>query len=293
MKVLITGISGLLGQEISRAIASGHDIIGLTQSSAGLGKTHFNVDISDQEAVYSTISKINPDIIIHSAALSNVDECETNPDKAMRVNALGTRNIALACQRFDTALVYISTDYAFSGTERNEKGFTEFDPIRPVSVYAQSKMHGEWFVQHLLNKFAIVRVSWLFGASRPNYVTQMADALLNKKEIIAVTDMVSAPTYVKDLAEALGQLIEKPSFGIYHLTNSGFASRYELAHTIADMMGAPKHFIKKSTLSELKLKAQRPHFSGLRNYLWELENRQPLRPWQDAVREFLATRNYL
>jgi len=293
MKIVITGIAGLLGTELARVLSEKHEVIGLTRESSVPGFTVHSLDISDQAAVYNIISKINPDIVIHSAALSNVDECERNPDEAYGINTLGARNIAIACQRFDTALLYISTDYVFSGRNHPSDGYTEFNPVDPISVYAKSKTEGEWFVQQLLNKFYIVRVSWLFGASRPNFISQMASSLRAGKTIKTVTDMISAPTYVNDLAEAIGQLIEKPLYGVFHLTNKGFASRYEIAVTIADMLGAPKNLIMKVTQDELRLPAKRPAFSGLRNYIWELEKLKPLRPWQEAVAEFLSEQNYL
>ncbi|HEX2974396.1 MAG TPA: NAD(P)-dependent oxidoreductase [Bacteroidales bacterium] len=177
MKVLITGISGLLGSEVAAALGEDHELIGLTRTSTLPGVKVCNADLCDQSAVYSLVTKINPDVIIHSAAQSNVDGCEKDPDSAYRNNALGTRNLALACQRFDASMIYISTDYVFSGRNAPEKGYTEFDAPAPLNVYARSKYEGERYVRELVNRFTVARVSWLFGPARSNFVIQAAEAL--------------------------------------------------------------------------------------------------------------------
>ena len=288
MKILITGISGLLGSEIARVLSRDHEVLGLCKESRTAEFKTFNLDITDPEAAYSTISKINPDLVVHSAAYSNVDGCEKDPDKAYKVNALGTRNVCLACQRFDTVLAYISTDYVFSGDKVSKDGFNESDIPDPKSVYARSKFAGEWFVRNLLNKFFIVRTSWLFGPKRDNFVSQVFSAWKENKKVKQAVDMVSAPTYVSDLALGLQKLTGTNLYGLYHLSNSGFASRYEIASFIARLLGCPQENIEKISLKDLNIPAPRPHFSGLNNYAWRLNGFKPLRPWQEAVTEFLS-----
>lgn len=293
MKIVITGISGLLGSEIAKLLENKHEIIGITNKTPCASFCSKNLDICDYQSTYDTISKINPDFLIHSAAVSNVDECEKNNEKAYKINSIGTRNLALACQRFDTPMIYISTDYVFSGDKFSENGYTEFDTPQPINVYGQSKLCGEKFVQQILNKFFIVRTSWLYGSSRPNFVSQIAEALLSKNEYSAAIDMISAPTNVYDLALGIEQLIESGKYGIYHITNNGFASRYDIAIQIAKMMNISDFKIKKVKLSALGLPAKRPEFSGLRNYLFEIDNFTPLRAWQESIHEFLVKQNYL
>jgi dTDP-4-dehydrorhamnose reductase len=270
-----------------------HEIVGITKDTTVPGQDVQHLDICDIDKTYSVITRINPDLIIHAAAVSNVDGCEKDPDLAYRVNALGTRNIATACQRFDAVMVYISTDYVFSGSERPDMGYTEFDQTGPQNVYARTKLAGEQFVRQLLNKYYIVRPSWLFGSSRANYLTEIADAFMEGKPINVTDDMVSAPTYVNDLAAAIGELITKPCYGTVHLCNGGFASRYGIAVHLAGLMGAPHSLIRKMTLKELNLAARRPSFSGLNNYIWKLERFKPLRHWQEAAEEFLRVNNYI
>ena len=291
MKILITGIGGLLGSEVARVLSREHEVLGLSNESRTAEFKTFNLDIADPEAVYTTISKINPDLVVHCAAYSNVDGCEKDPDKAYRVNSFGTRNVCLACQRFDTVLAYISTDYVFSGKEVLKEGFNESDAPDAKSVYAKSKLAGEWFVRNLLSKFFIVRPSWLFGQKRDNFVSQIFTALKDNKKVRQAIDMVSAPTYVLDLAHAIQKLTGTNLYGLYHLSNSSFASRYEIALFIARLLGCPAANIEKISLKDLSLAAPRPHFSGLNNYAWRLNGFKPLRSWQEAVTEFLTDRD--
>jgi dTDP-4-dehydrorhamnose reductase len=141
----------------------------------------------------------------------------------------------------------------------------------------------------LSNKYYIVRTSWLYGSKRKNFVTQIAEALKEGKPANMVEDMVSSPTYVNDLAEAISRLVDSGKYGLYHLTNSGFASRYGIALEISKMMDIPIRNIKKVKLSELSLPATRPSFSAMKNYVWQLSGFEPIRPWQEAVKEFLKT----
>jgi dTDP-4-dehydrorhamnose reductase len=183
----------------------------------------------------------------------------------------------------------------FSGepSKAPKDGYTEFDEICPVSVYARSKYEGERYVKSLLNRFYIVRTSWLFGAKRKNFVTQIADSVKEGKPVNMVSDMISSPTYVNDLALAISELIETQLYGLYHITNSGHASRYEISKEIAGMLKNSGNNIKKVSLSELKLPAHRPGFSAMKNYVRQLNGFAPLRPWQDAVKEFLKENNYI
>ena len=144
-----------------------------------------------------------------------------------------------------------------------------------------------------MNRFYIVRVSWLYGAARSNFVTNIAESFKNDRPVKVVTDMVSAPTYVVDLAAAIATLAERSSYGIYNITNDGFASRYEIAREIAAMMGAPESLIQKMSIKDINGKVERPSFSGMRNYALKCDGQKLLRPWQDAIREFLTEQGYI
>ncbi|MCX5778241.1 MAG: dTDP-4-dehydrorhamnose reductase [Elusimicrobia bacterium] len=287
MKILITGITGQLGTALAESLQDNHEITGLCKDSSSSTHPTVKADLSDWKTVYDAITRINPDVVIHTAAQSNVDACEKDPEYAYRINALGTRNIAIACQRFDAVMVHISTDYVFSGDNAPQGGYTEFDATAPASVYGKSKLQGEEFVRSLLSRYFIVRTSWLFGRTRANFVSQIVSALNEGSPYTAVDDMYSAPTLVTDLADGIAHLITTPLYGTYHLTNTGFSSRYEIAQAIAVQLGVPHTVIRKASLKDLRLPAPRPLFSGLRNYVWELNNFKPLRSWQDAVSEFI------
>jgi len=295
MRILITGINGMLGTSLNEALAEKHEVYGLDIVNPGGGANNFTVDLTDFESTRKAVTKINPDLVIHTAALTDVDKCEREPDLAYKLNAIATRNIAICCQRFDAALLYISTDYVFSGepSQAPKDGYSEYDEICPLSMYARSKYEGERYVKDLLTKFYITRTSWLYGAKRKNFVTQIADALKEGKSTNMAGDMVSCPTFVKDLAEAIARLIGSEKYGLYHLTNSGFASRYDIALEISKMLGLPASGIKKVNVKDLVLPAVRPAFSAMKNYVWQLSGFEPVRPWQAAVREFLQENNYL
>lgn len=289
MRILLIGSNGLLGSDLCDMLLDKHEIQVINHNNAdpkvSKADSHL-LDITDQEKTYKLLTKINPDLIINTVALSNVDECEKDPDSAYRVNALGVRNIALACQRFDTALCHISTDYVFSGDDTPKEGYSEFNRNDPQNVYGKSKLLGEYYVKHLLNKFYILRTALLFGKKRQNFGSIVVQSVKERKKIRVVKDQYGSPTYTRDVAEAVSRLIEKPLYGIYHMTNSGGSSRQEFAEEIFKILG-------KSTEVEIVDKgkvyfAKRPADSRLKNYMWQLEKFEPLRPWQEALKDFIS-----
>jgi len=295
MRILITGACGMLGSDLVEVLGEGQELHLLDIQEFPLSlRSQFStltLDITHSEKTYREISKINPDIVIHSAAYTDVDGSETNRDLAFEVNALGTRNIALACQRFDTEILYISTDFVFDG----EKGepYLEFDNPNPQSIYAKSKYWGELFVRFLLNRFYIVRTSWLFGKNGENFVTKILTLAKEKKEIEVVNDQIGSPTYTKDLAGAIGQLIgarkgdsrdRASPYGTWHITNSGQCSWYELA---AEILRDSDVRVKPISSEELNRPAKRPKFSVLDNCVWRLQGWQPLRDWREALKDYL------
>jgi dTDP-4-dehydrorhamnose reductase len=285
----------MLGRDIVEVLSTGYELylLDVKPFPAPLSSqfSTLTLDITDSERTYTTITKINPDIVIHSAAYTDVDGSETNRDLAFRVNALGTRNIALACQKFDTELLYIGTDFVFDG-EKVEP-YVEFDRPNPQNIYAKSKYWGELYVNSLLNRFYIVRTSWLFGKNGKNFVNTILNLAKEKKEIEVVNDQTGSPTYTKDLARAIVQLIgaerENSSpgadlYGIWHITNSGQCSWYEFAREI---LQGPGVLVKPITSEKLKRQARRPKFSVLDNYVWRLQGWEPLRDWKEALKDYL------
>jgi len=295
MRILITGACGMLGRDLVEVLGEGQELhlVDIEEFPRSLESrfSTLTLDITEAEKTYREITKINPDIVIHSAAYTDVDGSETNKDLAFKVNALGTRNIALACQRFDTEILYISTDFVFDG-EKGES-YLEFDTPNPQSIYAKSKYWGELFVKFLLNRFYIVRTSWLFGKNGENFVTKILTLAKEKKEIEVVNDQIGSPTYTKDLAGAICQLIgarkgdsrdRASPYGTWHITNSGQCSWYEFATEILQDSDVR---VKPISSEELNRPAKRPKFSVLDNCVWGLQGWQPLRHWKEALKDYL------
>lgn len=295
MRILITGACGMLGRDLVEVFSEGQELylLDVETFSPSLSSqfSTLTLDITDSAKTYTEVTRINPDIVIHSAAYTDVDGCETNRDLAFRINALGTRNIALACQRFDIELLYISTDFVFNG----EKGepYLEFDKPDPQSIYAKSKYWGELYIESLLNRFYIVRSSWLFGKNGKNFADTILNLAKQKKEIEVVNDQIGSPTYTKDLARAIAQLIGTESkgsttraslYGIWHITNSGQCSWYEFATEILQDSGVR---VKPITSEELNRPARRPKFSVLENGVWKLQGWKSLRHWKEALKDYL------
>ena len=295
MRILITGACGMLGRDLVDVLSEDQELYLLDMqkfpSSLSSQFSTLTLDITDSTRTYREVTRINPDIVIHTAAYTDVDGAETNTDLAFRVNALGTRNIALACQRFDTELLYISTDFVFDG----EKGepYLEFDRPNPQSIYGKSKYWGELYIDSLLNRFYIVRSSWLFGKNGKNFVTTMLNLAKQKKEIEVVNDQIGSPTYTKDLARAIAQLIGREGkdsitraslYGIWHITNSGQCSWYEFA---GEILQDSDVLLKPITSEELNRPAKRPKFSVLENSVRKLQGWKSLRHWKEALKDYL------
>ena len=270
MKILITGSEGQLGQELCR-IFHEHELIPLN---------HKNGDITKLEII-QTIEKYAPDLVIHGAAYTDVDGCENAPDRAYRVNALGTRNVVLGAERIGADFVYISTDYVFDG----EKGspYTEFDQTHPINVYGASKLAGEWQVHHLINRFYTVRSSWLYGLEGKNFVKTILKLAQGQEILKIVNDQKGSPTFVKDLSIAILKLVQTKNYGIYHAAASGGCSWFDFTKEILKVAGIQKQVVPITSL-DLKRPALRPVFSVLRGVGLGMLGIQ-LRRWEDGVRD--------
>jgi len=275
MRVFITGHKGQLGRALYEALA-GEELDGCDLPE---------LDVTDGEAVASAIAGFAPDVVIHAAAWTHVDGCARDPEKAYRVNALGTQNVALACARVGAPMVYISTNEVFDG-EATEP-YREWDPTHPINPYGRSKAAGEWFVRHLLTRFYIVRTAWLYapgGRNFPHRIVQLAD---ERGALRVVTDEVGNPTYAPDLAAALAALIRTDAYGVYHLTNSGYCSRHGFAQEILRLTGREHIPVEPITLDEFQRASTPPRFAPLANTAAAALG-IALRPWEEALAEFLG-----
>lgn len=275
MKVLIIGSNGMLGHDLVNILSKENDII---------TTTHDTLDITDIKKTILTIEEIKPDIVINSAAYTAVDAAESNEDLAYHVNVLGTRNIAVACQKIGAALVYICTDYVFDGTKG--ESYREYDTTNPLSVYGKTKYLGEVYIRDLLDKFYIVRTSWLYGYNGPNFITTMLNLAKNHDSLNVVSDQIGCPTYTVDLAIAINELIKEPNYGIYHITNSDSCSWYEFALEIFKNAGIEIN-VNPVTTEEYGSPAPRPKYSVLENYNWKMQGHKELRSYKNALKAFM------
>lgn len=275
MKVLIIGSEGMLG----------HDLVDILSAENEISTTTIDtLDITDIEKTIATVKNIKPDVVVHAAAFTDVDGSEENEDLAYKVNVIGTRNVAVACSKVDAALVYICTDYVFDGTKGTP--YQEYDQTNPLGVYGKTKYLGEVYIRDILNKFYIVRTSWLYGFHGPNFITTMLKLAEKMNSISVVGDQIGSPTYTVDLATAISELIKKPSYGIYHITNSDNCSWYEYAQEIFEIAGINIETKSVST-EEFGSPAPRPKYSVLENYNWRMEDFPKIRSYKEALREYM------
>lgn len=277
MKILITGANGLLGHELS-SILKDHTLILLS---------HSQLDISDPESVNKQIDSSSPDIIINSAAYTQVDACETNYDLAFKSNAIGPKNLAIKCKQLGIPLIHISTDYVFEGNEKKNSPLVEDDKLGPKTVYGKTKLEGEKMVQKNCQKYFILRTAWLYGEGK-NFVKTMLSLSKKNKELKVVNDQIGSPTYAKDLAKAIKEIIEKKSdkYGIYHVTNKGEVSWYEFAKKIFEIKNIEIK-VNPCTSEEFPRPAPRPHYSVLSNQKWIDAGFTPMRDYEEALNEYL------
>lgn len=276
MKVMVTGAGGQLGRELSVQLqAAGYEVHAFDRK---------RLDITDANRVHNTVIKVKPNAIIHAAAYTAVDDAEQESDRAYRTNAIGTRNIAAAAEETGAKLVYISTDYVFDGEK--DTPYREYDTPNPVNEYGRSKLAGERFVQLLCGRWYIVRVSWLYGAYGNNFVRTMLTLAAERRKLQVVDDQRGSPTYTADAARFISALIATPYYGIYHATNSGSCSWYELAREIFALKGLDTE-VEPVPTEHYPRPARRPRYSVLDPMAIRAEGFAPMRHWRDALKDFI------
>ncbi|MBE6083375.1 dTDP-4-dehydrorhamnose reductase [Acidilutibacter cellobiosedens] len=276
MKVLITGATGLFGEDITRVFAEKHEVI------AVMGKKE--LDITNAQEVFSYIEKAEPDLVIHSAGFRMVDEAEKNPTKTIAINSLGTKNVALAASRCGAKLIYISSDSVFDG-EKNTP-YNEYDKRNPVNVYGYSKLMAEEEVRCYNKKHFIVRVPLLFGASghrENNYIYIMRNKILNGQTLEYTTDQMCSPTYTTDAAKALLDMADTEFYGVYHIANEGKASRYEFYKKCAELLGLNTQNIIPVLQSEKAVR--RPKNTMFESIAYKMTYNTTLRKWEYALED--------
>ena len=255
--ILVTG-SGLLGKDMISVLRRDFgEVVGTYNSRQKEGAIH--LDVTDRDGTIKSIAGLSPDVIVHTAAQANVDYCEDHRSEAMGVNADGTKNIVDAARIAGSKVVYISTDFVFDG----ERGmYREDDPVNPISVYALSKLLGEYYVKDL-SGYVIARTSVVYGDARQNFVSWVRDSIEKGQKISVFTDQYNSPTFSADCAEAVTSLIKHGASGIYHTAGGERISRYDCARKIARYYGLDESFIQPATTEMLSQKARRPADSSL------------------------------
>jgi len=279
MRVLITGAGGMLGQAVTREFqAHRHTVTALN---------HGGLDITDRQAVRRTLAPHAPEVIINCAAYTRVDQAEVEYDAAVKVNALGVRNLALACKETGTVLVHLSTDYVFDGVQKEPWGI--YATRNPLNAYGRSKYLGERFLETIAPRYYLVRTSWLFGPGGSNFVETMLKLARERDTLNVVDDQWGCPTYTADLARALVDLLASDCYGVYHITNQGATTWCRFAREILATVGCSND-IKPVTTAEFPRPARRPAYSVLDPFPLKETTSYLLPPWPDALKRYLAGR---
>lgn len=289
MKFFVTGVGGQLGHDIMNELAMrGYDGIGSDIMKTIDTQYHYvQLDITNSIAVEKVLKAVRPDVIIHSAAWTAVDLAEDEPEKVHAINADGTRNIAAVCRELNCKMIYISTDYVFSG--QGEKPWKpNCEDYAPLNVYGQSKLDGEFAVENMLNKYFIVRIAWVFGKNGKNFINTMLNIGRTHNEVCVVNDQIGTPTYTLDLSRLLVDMAETDKYGCYHATNEGgYISWYDFACEIYRQAGLKTKVIPVTTAEYGFSKATRPFNSRLDKSKLIENGFNPLPTWQDAISRYL------
>ena len=293
MRILITGCAGMLGSAVFPAFAkAGHDIVATDlqpREVDGLPMSH--LDVRDAAAIDASIEEVHPDLVLHLAAETDLETCESDPDHAYLTNTIGTHNVALAARRHGATVVYISTAGVFDGA-KTDGPYTELDEARPINVYGRSKLEGEAIIQRFVPGGFVVRAGWMVGgADRDHkFVAKVIDQLRDgTRTIRAVTDKLGTPTYTKDFAQNLLELVGTPFHGLYHMACIGEGSRFDVAREIVAFYGRGDVEVIPVTSDAFAAEytAPRPRSEIMRNYMLDLRGMNRMRPWQVALREYL------
>ena len=299
MKLFVTGVCGQLGHDVvNEALLRGYQVCGsdiqpicsgIMDENSVTECNYRQLDITDKGAVENLIKELKPDAIIHCAAWTNVDgaEDEDNKEIVYKINADGTRYIAEAAKTTDSKMIYISTDYVFDG-----KGTRPWEPddkcYAPLNIYGKSKLDGEMAVSSILSKFFIVRIAWVFGMNGKNFIKTMINFGKTHDTVRVVKDQIGTPTYTRDLARLLVDMIETEKYGYYHATNEGgYISWYEFCVEIYKQYGLNTTVIPVTTAEYGLSKAIRPENSRLDKSKLVQQGFKPLPKWQNAVSRYL------
>ena len=277
MKVAITGANGLFGHGLVQVISQRHETLPMTRAIA---------DLTRLPEVRRFLLAARPDALIHAAAAPDPDLCETNPEYAFQANVVATRNIVSVAEELSIPIAHISTDAVFDGPAGSPR--TESDPANPISVYGKTKLLAEQAVMQL-KRYWIFRVSVLFGPGKGNFVSKGLQALRSGQTYIVAADQIGSATYTLDAASKICEVLDSDRFGLFHLCNSGTCSRLELIQQAAIFAGLSTSNIIGKPIAEMGRPGPRPKYAVMEMKALQQAGIAPLRPWQDALAEYVAT----
>lgn len=284
MRILLTGGRGMMGTDMLPVLTEAGHHVDVTDID--------DLDVRDRDAITTRVKATSPDLLIHLAALTDVDGCEKYPDDAYRTNALGTQNVALVSHEANTKMVYLSTISVFDGTKCEP--YTEFDTPNPQSHYARSKYQGELFVKELHPHHYIVRAGWMFGGGPEDkkFVAKIIELAGNRSSLSVVDDKFGSPTYTVDISCGILRLVETGFYGTYHMVNAGaFCNRKDFAQAILEIAGVSGCELQAVSSAHFPLPAPRPRMEAARNYQLELRGYSHwMRPWRQALEEYVTER---
>lgn len=276
MRVTVTGADGMLGQAVMTRLA--------IFEPTGLVEPDF--ELEDREGVLTAITDSKPDWVVHTAAMTNVDGCEDDPAAAFRTNALGARNVAMACALCGAGMLYISTDFVFGDREKRHP-IDAWEYPAPDSVYGRSKWAGERYVEALAPRFMIARTAWLYGYGGRHFIGTILGLARQGKQLNVVNDQTGSPSYATDVADGIAQLLGANVPGWYHVVNTGHTTWFEFARTAVEMVGMDPEIVTPCTTREFPRPAPRPAYSVLSTYTFRETTGKDFRPWREALAEFL------
>lgn len=282
MKVVVIGGNGQLGVDVVRAFSGNGDEVSAL--------THADLEISDRNAVESTLRGLAPEVIVNTAAMHHVENCESQAEKAFAINGLGARNLALTAREIGSVLMHVSTDYVFDGAKGSP--YEEDDPPRPLNVYGNSKLAGEYFVRSTLEKHFVLRTSAIYGKNPCrakgglNFIQLMLKLAKERPELRVVDSEFVSPTPTRDIARQMVKLSRSQAYGLYHATAEGSCSWFEFAREIFALAGT-KANLNVAGPNEFSAKVPRPKYSVLENRGLKRLGLNTFRPWQDGLREYL------
>ena len=276
MKIAITGGAGLFGRGLQAALAEEHEVVSLT---------HADLDITDSVGVRRVLTRISPHLVVHTAALPDIDYCETHPDEAQRVNVEGTQNVVTGTAALGAGLAHISTDAVFDG--KKSTPYIETDATNPISVYGRSKLDAELAVQEY-ERHWIFRVSVLFGPGKTNFVSKALARVCSGQKHLAASDQLGSATYTLDASRKILEVVEAKKYGLYHLCNSGPCTRMELAEQAIIDVGMNPGMIEGVPGETMGRPGPRLKYAVMEMRALRKAGFEPPRPWQDALKDYIA-----